>query len=912
MFNLRSFLIFMTFSLSVFAQAPLPHLDNEINHHPPLPETEEHDYNIPSTPHLPNTEFTIPDFLVNEQEGNSPKYQTRVAVNQNGVSFVVWADNRNGNTMCFGQIIDSTGIISGPEFQINPGDNNRAYTYPDVAANDNGEFLVVWQDGRSWYHIYSQLYHEDGTPIGSEIDLMDVNEYGHHYRPRVSYNNNQFVVVWYDTREGYQYDIFGQRLDINGAKIDSNFVVNDDIQSYRKYSPAVAVNEDGDFLVSWYGNSSSYNNIYAREFYSDAAPKDTVYQLSVDSTNSHHYYPAIGVIDTGYVIAWYGQSNGYYKILGQTYETGAGPINGIYEITDDGSNFYAYQPDIATMGNNELLVSWYDIRNGNYQYYGQFFIADQKNHINFLLTDLSETGYKNSGSVACNSLGNITLIWLDQGTPMNYYVKARQLYSDGNPKSVSFRVDSDENSSSQSFPAIAVRQDGSFITTWEDFRNRRKEIFFQQFSQNGTPIDSNKYIDFNTSTKYRPDIATSNNDGFILTWYEYRSPRYEIIAQRYDAFGVSLDDPFIVSTNNIGTHCYVPSIASNRSGEFVIAWYQYVNSAYKIFAQLYNANGDTVGSNISVNSDSINSVNYFPKVGIDSTGGFAIVWQSNALSTGTDYDILMQRYDSSGLALGDNFIINDDTTNAAQYNPDITVDASGVAIVAWDDRRNPNNIYYQRFLNIGSIAGFSVEGSNTIISNETQYCSNIRVEMNNQQDFVISFSKYNNGSSDIFFKAFNNDGSEHSDIVVASTNTDRQQIYPDMAFAGDKIYNTWQDNHLYGVGYDIYANVFDWSDVVAGTESIQSTIPVDYNLSQNYPNPFNPTTNINFALPNHTKVKIDIFNALGQKVYTLLNSTKSAGKHTVEFNGSNIASGIYYYRIQAGNFNQVKKMILMK
>ncbi len=91
-----------------------------------------------------------------------------------------------------------------------------------------------------------------------------------------------------------------------------------------------------------------------------------------------------------------------------------------------------------------------------------------------------------------------------------------------------------------------------------------------------------------------------------------------------------------------------------------------------------------------------------------------------------------------------------------------------------------------------------------------------------------------------------------------------------------------------------------------------SNIPRKYNLEQNYPNPFNPTTMIDFTLPMENKVKVTVFNQLGQQVATIADGEYSAGIHRLHFNAEDLASGVYYYRLQAGAFNRTKKMILMK
>jgi hypothetical protein len=85
-----------------------------------------------------------------------------------------------------------------------------------------------------------------------------------------------------------------------------------------------------------------------------------------------------------------------------------------------------------------------------------------------------------------------------------------------------------------------------------------------------------------------------------------------------------------------------------------------------------------------------------------------------------------------------------------------------------------------------------------------------------------------------------------------------------------------------------------------------------FNLAQNYPNPFNPTTKISYTIPSRNNVSLKIYDMLGREVATLVNTTKDAGNYEVNFNASNLASGLYIYKLQAGNFVQSKKMLLLK
>ncbi len=89
-------------------------------------------------------------------------------------------------------------------------------------------------------------------------------------------------------------------------------------------------------------------------------------------------------------------------------------------------------------------------------------------------------------------------------------------------------------------------------------------------------------------------------------------------------------------------------------------------------------------------------------------------------------------------------------------------------------------------------------------------------------------------------------------------------------------------------------------------------IPNEYALSQNYRNPFNPSTNIKYSIPQTSKVVIKVFDILGNEIETLINEEKPIGSYEVNLEANDLPSGIYFYRLQAGNFIQTKKMVLLR
>ncbi len=120
-------------------------------------------------------------------------------------------------------------------------------------------------------------------------------------------------------------------------------------------------------------------------------------------------------------------------------------------------------------------------------------------------------------------------------------------------------------------------------------------------------------------------------------------------------------------------------------------------------------------------------------------------------------------------------------------------------------------------------------------------------------------------------------------------------------------------------GKAINVNLKAGEDIVISDASVMKLmvsgelIPAQYSLEQNYPNPFNPSTVIEFSLPEDvSNVKLSIYNALGEKVAELVNTSLTAGKYQYQWNASNVATGMYIYELRTDNFVSVKKMLLIK
>ena len=150
----------------------------------------------------------------------------------------------------------------------------------------------------------------------------------------------------------------------------------------------------------------------------------------------------------------------------------------------------------------------------------------------------------------------------------------------------------------------------------------------------------------------------------------------------------------------------------------------------------------------------------------------------------------------------------------------------------------------------------------------------------------------------------------------------RVDFYADFNMNGE--YDAPSDDHAWRVAFnsttgnyvDNFTHNTDFTDIqwpdVTSVDEGEKIIPGKFKLAQNYPNPFNPSTKITFNLPNPENVTLKVYNQTGEEVRTLIDNRMMTGTNTVNFNGSNLASGVYFYRISAGQLVEVRKMMLLK
>lgn len=162
-------------------------------------------------------------------------------------------------------------------------------------------------------------------------------------------------------------------------------------------------------------------------------------------------------------------------------------------------------------------------------------------------------------------------------------------------------------------------------------------------------------------------------------------------------------------------------------------------------------------------------------------------------------------------------------------------------------------------------------------------------------------------------------GFESAELILKSTNSGSNWIQlpindTNLILFESKLFDA---NNWYVVGGDFASSnipriLHTTNGGAIGIQPIAGEVPVNYSLQQNYPNPFNPVTNIKFSIPKAGFVKLVIFDVTGREISTLVSQSMKAGNYVVDFDASSLTSGVYFYRIEAGEYRQTKKMVLIK
>jgi len=464
---------------------------------------------------------------------------------------VVWQDERSDTFDIYGSRVDQNGIVLDPSGIKISGATDEQY-YPSIDF-DGTNYFVAWFDNRigTGYDIYGTLLGTDGSvlntsgiPISTAADAQRL--------PSVSFGGTDFIIIWYDRRDGSNNDIFGARVNHSGVVQDPSGIHISNIDA-QQTSPAV-ISYSGQWLVVWKDNR---NGNYADIYGSRINPSGTVTDPSgilIASSAGAQGKPAVAFDGTNYLVVWQEDRGGGppFDIYGMRITPG-----GYYLDTDpipistvSGSQEY---PAVAFDNDSIYLVVWQDDRSGSgYDIYG----ARVTTSGNVLdppgIAISTATGRQRFPSVAFDGT-NFLVVWGDErGGSSTDDIYGTLVEPDGNVVSPSGNVIADD-ANWQDNPSVAF--DGTnYLVVWDDFGSGpfEEDIYGVRVNQSGIPVDGSS-IAISTATKgqYRPVVAFDGTN-YLVVWFDRRtSNASDIYGTRVNPAGTILDasgTPIIVFT----------------------------------------------------------------------------------------------------------------------------------------------------------------------------------------------------------------------------------------------------------------------------------------------------------------------------------------------------------------------------
>jgi len=566
------------------------------------------------------------------------KRSPRVAMNNSSSLWVVWEDRRSGNWDVFTQGFLYSNKI-GENIRCNDDTTSRNQIRPDIVADRNNHFRIVWYDwcdySDSVRGVYVQSITGGGILIGQNVKANLEPVYG---TPAVgSLTGGDFFVGWYQYLDRQEPAIRRFSSDGNAQNVYLSLCA----EAFA-YGPLLLAGSESTVLAAW-GNThpaTFKGGIEAQIFSENNSPLTGCLWVSDDQASSDQLYPTLsGSTDGSFTIAWTDYRFWVGRIFTQTYSpqgSSAGPnvqIDGLGTQTTPAIN--AYWPAVSRNCNEITVVTYYST-------------------------------YSSSGRIM-----------------------ARVVEPSGEPIGMPFDV-SEHLGDVVDYPAhISSSCSEGFVITWADSRAGSPDVYCQLLDSQGGLVGHNKKVNTFSSSDQLPwaDVACSPNGKFLVVWDDMRDGfrDFNVYGQLYDSLANPIGANFRISDAVSGSYQVGPTVASDSEGNFVVVWWDDRESNWlDVYGQRIGPAGDLLGENFRVNDGGPAGGQFGPEVSMKAGGSFVVAWNDSVPRA--------REFDRSGVPVGPSFVVPTHNTGAA-WQGNVTVGFAGDRpVFAWEDSRRAKGI----------------------------------------------------------------------------------------------------------------------------------------------------------------------------------------------------------------------------
>lgn len=543
-------------------------------------------------------------------------------------------------------------------------------------------------------------------------------------------------------------------------------------------------------------------------------------------------------------------------------------------------NFAQLIPKTAGTSNGDTYITWFDNRSGNLDLYLQKLDINGNPQFatnGMLISSHTQSSWIGDYDIKVDANDNLIIAFSDKRNagmsdttvnPFVYKISSSGTFLWGaNGVNLTNVV-----SYYQLWPKIALATDGNVFVTWWQLDTNTSSILTQKLNSNGVLQWANPYtIQGNPPGKnIYPNIVPSDNGNAILSWCygpqgggSFVPDIKTIFVRKINGSGIPVwtDSIFSRSTPDIPPYVVPQVLPDGNNGAF-FSWYysRNMNSLVSAVQRISSSGVLSFPSNgVDVSTDSTTD-QVAPFISYDASGNIYSFWTILNLGE-TEYGMAGQKISPSGMRLW--------TDSGRTYIPLDTLNAP-IDIIT---NTYNNNIYL------------------TYITDSTGF-----------NERIFGYSLDPNGNPN------------WGPVNISSILSLKYDMVSYVNQSGMSVY-VWSDNRgSPSAAVGIWAQNVNADGTIGpvGIIQISSEIPDKFTLGQNYPNPFNPITKIKFDIARSGNVDISVFDMLGRKISTILNQSINPGIYSVDFDGSGLNSGVYFYRISANGFTEIKKMVLMK
>ncbi|MDZ4686728.1 MAG: cadherin repeat domain-containing protein, partial [Planctomycetaceae bacterium] len=414
------------------------------------------------------------------------------------------------------------------------------------------------------------------------------------------------------------------RVLLTATLVGSEFRVNTHTtgaqQTFGEAPQSVAMDADGDYVVTWSGNgpAGDFDGIYARRYNAAGVAQGIEFQVNTYTTGSQFNSTVAMDADGDFVVTWLslGQDGGGWGVYAQRYNAAGVAQGSEFQVNTYTTNDQIHST-VAMDADGDFVVTW---------------------------SSLNQTG------------GNSNDVF------------AQRYNAAGVAQGSEFRVNT-FTANDQRLSTVAMDADGDFVVTWSSkyqTGDANYGIFAQRYNAAGVVQGSEFRVNTYTTSGQKYSTVAMDSDGdFVVTWSSgvQDGSDYGIYAQRYNAAGVGQGSEFRVNTYTTNPQRY-STVAMDADGDFVVTWSSYLQdgSSYGVYAQQYNSVGVAQGSEFQVNTFTTN-IQKFSSVAMDAAGDFVVAWSSRDQDGSSD-GVYAQRFAAPSPP-----VINNQTFAVAENRP---------------------------------------------------------------------------------------------------------------------------------------------------------------------------------------------------------------------------------------------------